>query len=41
MEKLSAGLSGIAGEYYVAAELSRKGFMASIMLRNNDTVDIL
>ena len=35
------GLSGVAGEYYVAAELSRRGFMASIMLRNNDSVDIL
>jgi len=39
--KLSKGITGIAGEYYVAAELSRRGFMASITLRNNDSVDIL
>lgn len=40
MEKLSSGLSGIAGEYFVAAELSRRGFMASVTLRNNDSIDI-
>ena len=39
-EKLSKGISGIAGEYFVAAELSRRGFMASVTLRNNDSVDI-
>ena len=38
---LSKSITGIAGEYYVAAELSRRGFMASITLRNNDSVDIL
>lgn len=40
-EKISTGLSGLAGEYFVAAELSRKGYMASIMLRNNKGIDIL
>ncbi|NVJ85782.1 MAG: aspartate ammonia-lyase [Algoriphagus sp.] len=39
--KLSKGITGIAGEYYAAAELSRRGFMASITLRNNEGVDIL
>lgn len=39
-EKLSKGLSGIAGEYLVAGELSRRGFMASVTLRNNDSIDI-
>lgn len=39
-EKLSNGLTGIAGEYFVAAELSMLGFMASITLRNNDSIDI-
>ncbi len=39
-EKLPNTLTGIAGEYFVAAELSRRGFMASITLRNNDSVDI-
>lgn len=38
--KLSKGLTGIAGEYFVAAELSRRGIMASITLRNNDSIDI-
>lgn len=40
LQKLSKSLTGIAGEYYVAAELSLRGFMASITLRNNDSVDI-
>ncbi|OFZ30749.1 MAG: hypothetical protein A2622_13830 [Bdellovibrionales bacterium RIFCSPHIGHO2_01_FULL_40_29] len=40
-EKISTGLSGLAGEYFVAAELSRKGYMASIMLRNTKGIDIL
>jgi len=40
MEKLSTGLSGVAGEYFVAAELSRRGFMASVTLRNADSIDI-
>lgn len=39
-DKLSKGLCGIAGEYFVAGELSRRGFMASITLRNNDSIDI-
>ncbi len=40
LEKLSKGLSGIAGEYLVAGELSRRGCMASVTLRNNDSIDI-
>ena len=40
MEKLTLGLSGIAGEYFVAGELSRREIMASITLRNNDSIDI-
>ena len=39
--KLSRQISGIAGEYYVAAELSRRGYIAAITLRNSDNVDIL
>lgn len=34
-------LIGVAGEYYVAAELSRRGYLAAITLRNSDGVDIL
>ncbi|HLG34611.1 MAG TPA: hypothetical protein VI757_06980 [Bacteroidia bacterium] len=40
IERLSKGITGIAGEYFVAAELSMQGFMASITLRNNDSIDI-
>lgn len=34
-------LTGVAGEYFVAAELSRRGYIASITLRNTRDVDIL
>jgi hypothetical protein len=40
INKLSKGITGIAGEYFVAGELSRRGFMASVTLRNNDSIDI-
>jgi hypothetical protein len=33
--------SGIAAEYFVAAELSRRGFTASITLKNTPGIDIL
>ena len=39
--ELSSLLSGVAGEYYVAAELSKRGHLASITLRNTKGVDIL
>src|SRR5262245_58084607 len=39
--KLSTQLSGIAGEYFVAAELSRKGYIAAVTLRNTRVVDSL
>lgn len=39
--KLSKGMTGIAGEYYVAAELSRRGYVASFTLRNTKGIDIL
>lgn len=38
---LSTGLSGVAGEYFVAAELSRQGYVASLTLRNTRGIDIL
>ena len=34
-------LAGVAGEYFVAAELSRQGYIASISLRNTRGIDIL
>ncbi len=39
--ELTSMLSGVAGEYFVAAELSRRGYLASITLRNTKGVDIL
>jgi hypothetical protein len=39
--KLRANLAGVAGEYFVAAELSRRGWICSITLRNTPDVDIL
>src|SRR5258708_23389824 len=41
MPKLSPVLCGVAGEYFVAAELSRLGYIATITLRNTKGVDIL
>ena len=38
---ISSILCGVAGEYFVAAELSRRGYIASITLRNTRGVDIL
>lgn len=39
--QLSSGQSGVAGEYFVAAELSRRGYVASLTLRNARGIDIL
>jgi len=33
--------TGIAGEYFVAGELSRRGFIASLTLKNTTGIDIL
>lgn len=40
-EKIPSGMAGVAGEYAVAMELSRRGYIASITLRNSKGVDIL
>jgi len=34
-------LTGVSGEYFVAAELSRRGYVASLTLRNTRGIDIL
>ena len=39
--KLESTLVGVAGEYLVAAELSMRGYIASITLRNSRGIDIL
>ena len=41
MANLSSILCGVAGEYFVAAELTRRGYIASITLRNTRGIDIL
>ena len=41
MTKSPSILVGVAGEYFVAGELSRRGYIASITLRNSKGVDIL
>ena len=41
MSKLPSNLVGVAGEYFAAGELSRRGYIASITLRNSKGVDIL
>lgn len=40
-DKITSGLAGLAGEYLVAAELCRRGWLAAITLRNSKGVDIL
>ena len=39
--KLSNSLCGVSGEYFVAAELSRRGIVASLTQRNTMGIDIL
>lgn len=40
-KETSSLLAGVAGEYFVAAELSRRGYIASITLRNTKGIDIV
>src|SRR5436305_5895634 len=40
-KKLSTIQTGVSGEYFVAAELSRRGYVASLTLRNTRGIDIL
>lgn len=39
--KVSSILTGVSGEYFAAAELSRRGYVASITLRNTKGIDII
>ena len=41
MKTLSSIQTGVAGEYFVAAELTRRGYVASLTLRNTRGIDIL
>ena len=38
---ISKILSGVAGEYFVAAEMSRRGYIASLTLKNTRGIDVL
>ena len=40
-QKISKILTGVSGEYFVAAELSERGLIASITLKNTRGIDIL
>ena len=40
-EKLASTLVGVAGEYLVAGELTLRGYLASITLRNSRGIDII
>jgi hypothetical protein len=40
-KKLTSTESGIAGEYFAAAELSRQGLIATLTLKNTKGIDIL
>lgn len=41
VKALSSIQAGISGEYFVAAELSRRGYVASLTLRNTRGIDVL
>jgi hypothetical protein len=41
MKNLSSIQTGISGEFFVAAELSRRGYIASLTLRNTRGIDVL
>jgi hypothetical protein len=40
-ERLPTGLIGAAGEYYVAAELSLQGWLATVTIKKAPTTDVL
>jgi nitrate reductase alpha subunit len=41
MEKITKIFAGLSAEYFVAAELSRRNFCASITLKNTPKIDIV
>ena len=41
MTKLDSTLVGVAGEYFVAGELTLRGYLASITLRNTRGIDVV
>lgn len=41
LTNLSTILTGVSGEYFVAGELSRRGYIASVTLRNTRGMDVI
>ena len=41
LKQLETTLVGVTGEYFVAAELSIRGYLASVTLRNSRGIDII
>ena len=41
LSELESVLVGVTGEYFVAAELSIRGYLASVTLRNSQGIDII
>jgi len=41
LSQLETTLVGVSGEYYVAAELSVRGYLASVTVRNSRGIDII
>jgi hypothetical protein len=39
--KIPTGLTGAAGEYYTVAELSRRGWLATVTIKNSPGTDVL
>jgi hypothetical protein len=39
--KIPTGLTGAAGEYYTVAELSRRGWLATVAIKNSPGTDVL
>jgi hypothetical protein len=39
--KISSILAGVSREYFVVAELSRRGYICSVTLKNTKGIDIL
>jgi hypothetical protein len=39
--KSAYNITGVAGEYFVAAELSRRGWIATITLKNTPNIDVI
>ncbi len=40
-KRSSYNITGVSGEYFVAAELSRRGWIATITLKNTPNIDVI